>query len=407
MTRPIAGNIKRLAVDEDHEANERSPMRRGLAVAGLVILGLLIVVYAAVGWYVSGEIIDGLMVRTFDPEYATEVLALDNEEITLRVPDETATAADEDAVMGLRWEGGYAQVGPSTETQGDVQRRSFTLLTGEPPPVGVNVVEFDSFAFPNDPAVLARDVEVVTYPAPLGDMESWFFPGEGTTWLVAVHGRGADRTEFLRLVDATSDLQYPTLLIRYRNDPDSPSTGDSLIRMGQDEYADVAAAVDYALANGASDVVVYGASMGGGLTLSYALEEERDVVRALILEAPAADLREIVQLRSGEALPIGGIIGDSFLGVGRLVTTLRIGLDFDDVDYIDRADALDMPILLFHGTEDTTVPLAISENLAAARPDLVEFHSISDAEHIRAWNEDPAWYTATLESFLEGVGRSS
>jgi fermentation-respiration switch protein FrsA (DUF1100 family) len=82
------------------------------------------------------------------------------------------------------------------------------------------------------------------------------------------------------------------------------------------------------------------------------------------------------------------------------------GVDFDVVDYIDRAASLDMPILLFHGTEDGTVPHAISENLTAARPDLVQFHSIPDADHVRAWNEDPDWYRDTVTAFLARIGRT-
>ncbi len=386
------------------ESRERPRRRRWLPIASAIVGGLVLVGYGAIGWYVSGEIISALRVVPHVVEYDTDVLALDGSEITLRVPDEDTVASDEDAVMGLRWDGGYGQVGPATQIDGDVQTRPFTVLVGAAPAAGEDVADFDSFAFPNDPAILGLPVETVTYPAPLGDLEAWLFPGERSTWIVAVHGRAADRTEYLRLVDATRDLKHPILVIRYRNDPDSPSTGDSLIRLGQDEHPDVRAAVDYALANGASDVVVYGSSMGGGISLSYALEEQRDVVRGLILEAPGADLREIVQLRSGEALPIGGPIGDSFLAVGRLVASLRTGLDFDDVDYVERAGDLDMPILLLHGTDDTTVPHVISENLAAARPDLVEFHSIPDGTHIRAWNEDPDWYATILTAFLDRIG---
>jgi uncharacterized protein len=62
-------------------------------------------------------------------------------------------------------------------------------------------------------------------------------------------------------------------------------------------------------------------------------------------------------------------------------------------------------VLLFHGTEDPKVPVAIGEALAAARPDLVEFHAVPDADHIGAWNEDPQGYTDTVSAFLARVGR--
>lgn len=381
--------------------------KRLLRIAGISVLALLIFGYAGVGWYVSGEVISsGLRTSPHVVEYDTDVVSIDGDEITIRVPDEESVASDRDAVMGLRWEGGYGQVGPATSADGDIQVRPFGLIQGDMPLIGEGVVDFDNFAYPNDPSILGVDYRVVSYMTPLGDVDAWLFPGSSDTWIVAVHGNAADRAEYLRLVDSISGLGYPVLVIRYRNDPDSPATDDSLILMGQEEHEDVAAAVDYALDNGASDVIVYGTSLGGALTLGYALDETRDVVRGLILEAPVADLREVVRIRSGEALPIGGPIGDSLLAAGRLVVSLRTGLDFDTVDYVERAAELDMPILLFHGADDPKVPVEISQELAAARPDLVEFNPIADAAHVRAWNEDPATYARTVTAFLERIGAS-
>jgi pimeloyl-ACP methyl ester carboxylesterase len=272
--------------------------------------------------------------------------------------------------------------------------------------LGVDVAHYDAFAFPSDPAVLGIEFETVTYRGQQGDLEAWFVPGDGSTWIVAVHGLGADRTEFLRFLTATDDLNYPTLIVRYRNDEGSPTANDLRILAGQEEWEDVAAAVDYALVNDAADVVIYGASMGGALTLGYTYNANQGTIRALILESPVADMRQVVQLRSGEALPIGGLIGDSMLAVGRGVVWLRTGLDFDTVDYVDRADELRVPVLLFHGEADTTIPFEVGKSLAEARPDLVEFHPLEDAAHVRAWNEDPEQYETTLEAFLQRVGRS-
>ena len=380
--------------------------RRNLRRAAVSVAALVAVVYGAVGWYVSGEIIDGLVSRPHIVEYDTDVLSVSADEIEVGLADESSVEADRNAVMGLRWEGGYAQLGPATSWTDTTEIRPFRLLDGELPAMGEDIVDFDSFAFPSDPSVLGVGFETVVYPSELGDMEAWYLPGAGSTWIVAVHGRASDRTEVLRLIDVTGDLDHPMLVIRYRNSVDSPTTDGSLILMGQEEWRDVASAVDFATANGASDVVLYGPSMGGALVLSYALQDSRDEIRGLILESPAADLRETVAIRSGEALPIGGPIGDSLLAVGRLFTSLRTGLDFDTVDYVDRADELDMPILLFHGVDDTTVPYAIGESLAAARPDLVEFHTLADGGHVRAWNEDPEGYAEIVIDFLEAIGRS-
>ena len=390
----------------DKTTNRVTTTRRRLLIAGIVLVTLIVAVYAAAGWYISGRIIDGIRIDPHVVEYDTDVLAVDSENITIRVSDESTVEADRDAVMGLRWEGGYGQIGPAGSIDGKVEIRPFTLLSGDPPPEGEDVADFDSFAFPGDPSALGLEYETVTYPGPLGELDAWFIPGEGRTWIVGVHGRAAERTEFLRFLATTSELRYPTLLITYRNDPGAPGTDDSLLLLGQEEYADVAAAVDYAVSSGAEDVILAGSSMGSALTLGYAVREESGLVRGMILEAPPADMREITALRSGEALPVGGFLGDSLMAVGRLFTTVRTGLDFDDVDYVERADELDMPVLLFHGSDDPTVPIAIGEALADARPDLVEMHLVEDAAHVRAWNEDPEAYRSVVLDFLRRLGRS-
>jgi uncharacterized protein len=384
----------------------RGRARRWSVRAALAVLLVVAVAYAAAGWYVSDQIVGSL---TVEPpraiEYDTEVVAISGTQITLQRPDEAALEADRDAVMGLSWEGGYGQVGPASSFDGGAEERSFTLLDGVPPAVGTDVVDVDAFAFPTDPRRVGLDPEVVAYASPLGELEAWMFPGEGSTWLIAVHGVGADRHEFLRLIDATRDLAYPTLVIRYRNDPDSPATSDRLILVGQDEWPDLEAAVAHALAQGATDVVVYGASMGAGLALAYAMEGDADVLRGLVLESPNVDVRETVRLRAGEALPIGGPVGDSILAAGRLVTWLRTGLDFDATDYVDRAGELSVPVLVFHGTDDPKIPTEVVRSLADARPDLVEFHELEGGAHVRAWNEGPERYASTIGRFLERIGR--
>ncbi|HEX6302345.1 MAG TPA: alpha/beta hydrolase [Acidimicrobiia bacterium] len=382
-------------------------LRRILRWTGLVLVFLVVLVYAGAGWYVSGEIIDGLRIARSEVVYDTDVLSVDDSVIMLGLSDERDIEFDGDAVMGLRWEGGYGQVGPAVEVSDTTQTRPFVLLEGSLPPLGSDIADFDSFAFPGDPSILGVEFETVTYPAPLGDLEAWYVPGDADTWIVAVHGRNADPTEFLRLIDAVEDLDYPILVITYRNDENAPATDDSLILAGQREWEDVDAAVDFAQSQGAQGVVVYGASMGGGITLSYAMESPPGVVKGLILEAPAADLREIVRLRSGEALPVGGPVGDSILAVGRFFAWLRTGLDFDRVDYTDRAQELDMAVLWFHGTEDTGVPFAVAEQFREARPDLVELHPIPDAVHVRAWNEDPEGFEVTVTDFLNRVSGES
>jgi len=86
---------------------------------------------------------------------------------------------------------------------------------------------------------------------------------------------------------------------------------------------------------------------------------------------------------------------------------VRYDLDWGQLDYLDRAGGLAAPILVFHQTGDPTVPVAISQALASARPDLVTFEQFAGDGHVQSWNTDRARYERALRVFLERVAPAS
>jgi hypothetical protein len=79
----------------------------------------------------------------------------------------------------------------------------------------------------------------------------------------------------------------------------------------------------------------------------------------------------------------------------------RIGVDFDDLDWLHRAGELEVPVLVVHGDEDETVPWEPSRDLAERRSDLVCLRLVAGAGHVGAWNVDPVGYAAAVRSFLD------
>lgn len=374
-------------------------MRR--LIAGFLIL--IVLVYAGVGWYASNEIIAGLSTEPWEIVYDVDVTAVDEDEVTIEVPDSAEAGLDADATMGLRWNGGFGVVGPSESVEGSTQVRSLDVLAGSPPEPGADTANLNAQVFVEDPGVVGLEFENVTYDGPLGELDAWFLPGENDTWMIAVHGLAAQRQDMLRFVHAMQEFDHPTLVITYRNDPGAPEAG-GIGMMGQTEWEDLEAAVDHARSQGADSIVLSGLSMGGATILSYLMNtDDLTGIEGAILEAPAADLGEVVSQRSGEAIPIGGPIGDSLVAAGKLVTELRTGIDFGAIDYVERAAELSVPMLVLHGTDDPVVPFSVGESLAAARPDLIEFHPVGDAAHTRAWNEDRQAYCEIIEAWLESI----
>jgi pimeloyl-ACP methyl ester carboxylesterase len=376
-----------------------------------LVLAIALVVIAVLGgggWYYSGEIKNSaLKVDHSEDPPDMEVVALGDGLVTLRITPE----ADEDGdwraagIWGLEGETGYDTVGAVVEITEQQVVRKYIPVTGDLS-VG-DMVRVDSFAFAGDPqSAFSLPFEEVSYSSPLGDFPAWAVEGSGDTWAVFVHGRGAERQEALRMLPTVAAAGHPSLVITYRNDEGVPANPDGFHRFGQTEWEDLEGAVAYALGQGADDVILVGYSMGGAIVMSFLYQSPlAERVRGAILDSPMLDFGASVDQGASQrgipvvGLPLPGVLTE----VAKIISNLRFDLDFEALDYLKRADELAVPILLFHGDADDTVPVETSDALAKARPDIVEYIRSAGVDHVRSWNADPAAYVAAVEGFLRGL----
>lgn len=385
-------------VVDDHR---RWPRR--LAV---VLLLVILVLLAGGGWYFSSQIrSDALAVEESEPTFDIEVVGVTAATLTFALPPDPPDDLVSGEVLGVLWDGGYGRVSAIVSRTDTEIARSFTSITGTSPRVG-DLVALDGFAYPEDPAEAGLDLASVEYRSDFGDFEAWFAPGEGATWAIFVHGRGATPREGLRVLPALLERQIPTMLIEYRNDPGAPSTDDHLARFGATEWADLEGAVAYALERGADDVVLIGYSMGGAISMSFL--DRSDLaprVRAVVLDAPALKLGAMVDARAAETeLPLLPFtVPMPITATAKMLTAFRFDIDWDEIDYLDTAGEIAVPVLVLHGTEDETVPVELSRRLAVTRPDLVTLEEFDGAGHVRSWNVDPERYLELVGTFLDAA----
>jgi pimeloyl-ACP methyl ester carboxylesterase len=257
------------------------------------------------------------------------------------------------------------------------------------------------------PRELGFPYENVTIETDLGPAPAWLVPAEEPDgrWVIQVHGRAVRRSETLRAVPVFRDAGYTSLLVSYRNDGDAPDSGDRRYALGDAEWRDVDAALQFAVQNGATDVVLMGWSMGGAIVLQAATRSPHaDVVRAIVLDSPVIDWASVLGFQAAEIrMPVAasravlGVIGSRW---GRRLTGQAAPIDLARLDFVARAGDLHWPILLMHSDDDGYVPSVSSRALAVARPDIVTFEAFSVARHTKLWNYDPARWTVAIAAFL-------
>ena len=72
------------------------------------------------------------------------------------------------------------------------------------------------------------------------------------------------------------------------------------------------------------------------------------------------------------------------------------------MNHLERVGELppNIPVLLLHGSDDTSGAIWLSEEFAEARSGVVEFHAFSGAMHVRLWNHDTERYESIVSDFL-------
>lgn len=369
----------------------RTWLRRGTAAA----LALLLLATAVGIWLQTNALAaDWLSGSSLSPLQQVEIVTAAGDRVTL-----TATpVAARPGVWGLDWDDGYAVVGDViAEDAAGVHR---PVLSGGGRLRAGLVATLDEVAW--DPrGEFPVPVEEVIVDASLGDLTAWSVPGAADTWVILVHGAGADRSQMVRLLPTIHRAGFPILVPMYRNDDGAPRASHGRHGYGYDEWRDLDAFVEFALDGGAADVVLVGVGSGGSIVAAFLAESVRsDAVSGIVLDSPILDLAGAVESEwRGHNLP--GFAA----GLAKLLATFRFGIDWSDLDHVAAAVDWRVPVLVLQGLDDE-VALPAVETLALNRPDLVLLITFPGAGFGWAWNSDPGRYEDALAGFLRRVSNA-
>jgi pimeloyl-ACP methyl ester carboxylesterase len=359
----------------------RWPRRVGFGLAGLAGLAVLLPSGTAGAGYFFAQ-----QVLTPARWYPLVVRSVAGSEIVVTRTEDT----ERPIPLGLVWRSGHAILGDVVRVDRTTVVREVLSVVRGSLTAGARAYTTGS-VFDGDPrAAHGLDFRSVFVPGRLGHYPAWVVPGSDT-WAIAVHGRGASRTEALRVLPALAAAGVTTMVISYRNDLGAPAGRDGCYHLGAAEWEDLAAAAAYARDAGARRIVLYGWSMGGAIALNALRREAVPGVAGLILDCPVVDWTATLRMQAAMRRLPAPLTWSAI----RLIEQ-RIGTRLTDLDF--RGYQPPVPTLTFLDADDRMVATEPTREFAAlAGAQLVES---TGGGHVRSWNVDPAAYEATLLGFL-------
>ncbi len=379
----------------------------------MIVVGVLVVavvgVVVAVAWYFSNAM---LVPQPYSlmPEF--EVVSATADMITLPLPPSAAQFADttRTGTYNLIWDGGYGQLGEVVSQDETSLTRGYTLTEGSPPEAG-DPARLEAFVFLRDPLQdHGLAFEEVRLEADIGPLHAWWladgadFSGEDDAAVLMLHGRRrSSRLETLRILPTLRDMGYPVLSLAYRNHDQSPMSPDGFFHYGASEWQDALLGLKFLQEQGAERIVIYAYSMGGAVTLEtmerlpqLGEAELADALIAIVLDAPLSDPRTVFETAAVRSnLPAA----KPLTRLTMWLSSLRSGVDWQSLDQRETIDQVELPMLLIHGTTDSTVPVSLSDALAAANDSII-YQRVEGVEHGEAWNQNPERYEAWVREFL-------
>lgn len=326
------------------------------------------------------------------PRYRHRLLHLDGDVVVLARNQET----ERPGTYGLLAPGAHGVIGDVADADHAVVRRPLLRLDhGRLLPGRVALDHVDV----GDPGrAFGLDHETVELPGECGPLPAWIVPGSDT-WVLCCHGLGGSLQSSLSFLPFLHRAGHSILVATYRNDPGAGPSPDHRYHLGADEWRDLDVAMATALARGARRLILFGWSLGGAIALQ-ALDHSRHAgsVAGVVLDSPVLCWRRVlhhVGRRVGAPAPL--------VALALRLVERRIGAGLDTFDWLARAGELAVPILDLHGRTDPTVPFAISDALAARRPDLVRLVAVPGAGHVGSWNVDPDGYAGHFDRFVASL----
>lgn len=242
-------------------------------------------------------------------------------------------------------------------------------------------------------------------------LEAWHIPPPSAAELqpaesamvLLFHPYGGSKAGLLDVAEAFHQLGYGVVMVDFRGS--GGSTGDR-VTVGIQEAKDVAATSAYVAQQWPDQPqIFYGASMGAAAVMrALARREQAEAPRfafhspqAVIIESPFMSLRSTVAHRfRGMGLPVSP--GSELMVLWGSLHLGSNGFAHRPVEY---AQAIEAPVLLFHGEDDLRVTVEEAEAIATNLPNLHQISILPGNGHGGLVRSSGPQWKQSIQSFLQ------
>lgn len=211
------------------------------------------------------------------------------------------------------------------------------------------------------------------------ELVAWHVPAQpGKPTLLYFHGNAAPLLNRLPRIERFSAAGYGVFMPAYRGYSGSGGRASEAALID-----DAVTAFDVLLEQGVSPetIVLYGESLGTGVAIQLAGRRE---VAGIVLDAPYTSLPDVAQL----AYP--------FVPVRPFMTE-----HFNSREHIR---ALNVPILIMHGTQDSVIPISLGRELYLVANEPKQFVAIEGAAHSNIYEYGAFGHLDRFVRSLSNVG---
>ncbi len=358
---------------------------------GIAVLLLLIVAFAA-----ARSLVVGATPRPISYN-------LEGDRIELAATELTRAAGSYGliAVNGV-----HARIDAVLEDNGTSLTCTLGRVTGgQLPPRGQGRWVRNVYPSPAELGLPFADVGIATAG---GISPAWVVPGHANSgvWAIHLHGIRTTRSVVLPGVAALLPTGVTSLVPSWRGDSEGPPTFGGGSSLGQEEWRDVEAALEFAVASGARSIVLVGWSMGAMIsTLLLKNSRLADHVVALVMVAPVTSWRTVLAqaVRAARLPQVVGFLVERILSIPGVCRIAGLGAPVQLAKLDSAASRVSVPTLVLHNAGDPIAPFAATVNFCERNKEFAELVVFENAPHAMEWNREPQRFEETVSTWVANI----